>query len=170
MQLRRCLALGAIAAALMLAGLGCGSGATKLYKVSGKVTLDGKPVSEATVEFEPLDPAGGQKPASGRTGSDGTFSLSTNTSGDGAVAGKYKVTIKKLKVGGDNGFAQKPEGDKQMMEMMIKHFANRSKQKNAPPLPANELPEEYGGLDRTPLTAEVPSPAYEFALKKAGGT
>jgi len=159
--------------ALLLAGSGCGSGVAKLYKVSGKVTLDGQPVSEATVEFEPIDPAGGQKPASGRTGSDGTFSLTTNTSGDGAVAGKYKVAIKKIKAGG-GAFAQRPEGDpgnpKQMMEMMQKHFDQQKKQQSAPKAPANELPDEYGSLDRTPLTAEVPSSAYDFALKKSGGT
>jgi len=173
MQPRRCLALGAIAAALMLAGSGCGSGAAKLYKVSGKVTLDGAPVSEATVEFEPIDPTGGQKTASGRTGSDGTFSLTTNTSGDGAMAGKYKVAIKKLKAG-DGAFAQRPDGDpgnpKQMIDMMRDFSAKQGKQKNAPPPPANDLPAEYGSFDRTPFTAEVPSPAYEFAMKKGGGT
>jgi hypothetical protein len=173
MQPRRCLTLGAIAAALMLAGSGCGSGAAKLYKVSGKVTLDGAPVSEATVEFEPIDPTGGQKTASGRTGSDGTFSLTTNTSGDGAMAGKYKVAIKKLKAS-EGAFAQRPEGDpgnpKQMVDMMQKHFAQQKKQTSAPKAPANELPEEYGSFDRTPFTAEVPSPAYEFAMKKGGGT
>jgi hypothetical protein len=174
MQPRRCLALGGIAAALMLAGSGCGSGAAKLYKVSGKVTLDGKPVSHATVEFEPVDPAGGQKPASGQTGEDGTFTLTTNTSGDGAAAGKYKVAIKKLKVSSEGSFAQRPDGDttnpKTMMELQAKAMANQRKQTSAPKAPDNELPAEYGSLDRTPLTAEVPSPAYEFAMKKGGGT
>jgi hypothetical protein len=171
MQPRRCLALGAIAAALVLAGSGCGSGVAKLYKVSGKVTLDGAPVSNATVEFEPVDPAAG-KPASGRTGSDGTFSLTTNTSGDGAVAAKYKVVIRKVKGAGD--VSEKPAGDtsdpKQMMQMMADRAAKQNKQKTAPPPPANEIPAEYGSFERTPLAAEVPSPAYEFALKKGGGT
>jgi|GEM_PF-412649 len=174
MQPRRCLALGAIAAALMLTGSGCGGGAAKLYKVSGKVTLDGKPVSHATVQFEPIDPAGGQKPASGQTGEDGTFSLTTNTSGDGAIAGKYKVAIRKDRTASDGAFSQRPAGDpgdpKQMIDMMRDFQSKQAKQRNAPPLPPNELPEEYGSLERTPLTAEVPSPAYEFALKKGGGT
>src|SRR5438876_7883912 len=104
--------LAAMGATLALMGSGCGAGVAKLYKVSGIVTLDGQPVGEATVEFEPLDPAGGQKPAVGRSGKDGTFSLTTNTSGDGAVAGKYKVAIRKTRATGDYGmFSQKPEAD-----------------------------------------------------------
>ena len=168
---RLCLAA---VAAFLLAGAGCGGGVARLYKVSGKVTLDGQPVSEATVQFEPIDPAGGQKPASGRTGRDGTFSLTTNTSGDGAMAGKYKVAIKKVVSAGNDAFAQKPEGDttdpKRMMELQQQWNAKQSKQKSAPKTAASELPEEYGSLDRTPLMADVPSPAYEFALKKAGGS
>jgi hypothetical protein len=171
---RRCLCSGAVAAAMLLAGLGCGSGAAKLYKVSGKITLDGQPVSAANVQFEPVDPSTGQKSASGRTGSDGTFSLTTNTSGDGAMAGKYKVTVTKAKDDPiqQSGPPPNPADPESMREAMAKFAAQQAKQKQkgTPKAAANELPDEYGSLEKTPLSAEVPSPTYEFALKKGGGT
>src|SRR5262245_40133458 len=76
---------------LLLIAAGCNSG--KPVKVEGLVTLEGKPVEGATVTFNPQSDQG--HIAAGRTGSDGTFRLTTFTSGDGALAGDYQVTITK---------------------------------------------------------------------------
>jgi hypothetical protein len=52
---------------------------------------DGHPVANAWVVFHPLDPPGNE--ASGATESDGTFRLGTFAKEDGAVPGRYVVTI-----------------------------------------------------------------------------
>ena len=78
----------------MLAGCGHSDSlpATQVYEVKGKVLLaDGKPLSGGWIYFVPK----GDLPItpSGEIGSDGTFSLVTGGSGEGAPAGEYKVRI-----------------------------------------------------------------------------
>ena len=71
--------------------MGCRSGNyPKTVKVEGTVTLEGKPLSSATVIFFP--PAG-QRPATGSTDSIGRFQLSTFQQGDGAVPGEHMVAV-----------------------------------------------------------------------------
>src|SRR5438445_13435252 len=95
---QRSLCIGALAGALLTAGSGCGSGGPTLYKVSGKVTLDGVPVAGATVHFEPADSSQQTQPADAITGADGVYNLTTYTTNDGAVPGDYKVWVVKKKV------------------------------------------------------------------------
>lgn len=84
---------------LFLAGvIGCSGGAggkpmPKLYSVSGILTIKGKPTPEVAVQLMPIDPtAKDARPASGITGADGRFIVSTNGK-LGAVPGKYKVVL-----------------------------------------------------------------------------
>jgi len=76
-------------------GLGCDSGGGddigKRYSVSGRVTYKGNPVPKGSVLFTPLDDSG--RPASGNLQKDGSYTLTTATPGDGALAGKYRVGI-----------------------------------------------------------------------------
>ncbi len=67
------------------------SSETKLYPVSGKVTVKGQPAVGALVIFFP-EGSSGTNPSTGVCGEDGTFTLTTGT-GEGAPAGKYIVTI-----------------------------------------------------------------------------
>lgn len=81
-----------LVALLILAATGCSGG---IVPVSGVVTLDGKPVEGASVNFTPEKPeSAGAGGAYGKTDSQGRYSLKT-VIGDkpGTVAGKYKVTI-----------------------------------------------------------------------------
>jgi hypothetical protein len=158
------------ALAFLLTASGCGSGSAKLYKVSGKVTLDGVLVAGAAVQFEPLDPSTGPKPAFGRTGSDGVFTLSTNTTGDGAMAGKYKVIVSKVKESSSQDGSLGYSSDQNAKtEFMIRRFKEHRQRGARPSKPAeNDLPEEYGNLEKTPFIVEVPSGAYDLALRKAG--
>ncbi len=81
----------------LLAGLGGCHNSDSLpslhvYEVKGKVLLaDGKPLSEGWIYFVPK----GDLPLtpSGVISSDGTFSLVTGGSGDGAPAGDYKLRV-----------------------------------------------------------------------------
>lgn len=81
--------------ALLIAGgfcAGCGSSETlpATSSVAGKITCQGKTLGTGTVMFFPV--AGG-KHAVGMIGQDGSYSLSTYKTGDGAVPGKHKVVV-----------------------------------------------------------------------------
>jgi hypothetical protein len=82
----------AFAVSLAFLAFGCGDdgGLGHLYSVSGKVSLNGQPVKKGVINFVPTTPEG-----HGATGmiEDGTYSLSTLNPGDGALPGKYKVTV-----------------------------------------------------------------------------
>lgn len=93
-----CLAL----ATLFLAG--CGGDPHKAkrvatFAVKGVVNYQGKPVEGATVLFEKEDHS---QSAVGVTDKNGNFALQTYEPGDGAPAGSYYVTIKKLEAKTDN--------------------------------------------------------------------
>jgi len=80
------------ATALFVAGLfamGCGGGPATA-PVSGVVTYKGKPVPNADVTFAPDN---GGRAASGRTDSNGRFTLGTFEVSDGALIGKHKVAV-----------------------------------------------------------------------------
>jgi hypothetical protein len=76
---------------------GCGSGPTPV-PISGRVTLDNKPLANATLQFVPVAAAKDnttQISSVGTTGEDGRYSLTLNTDSNakGALVGKYKVMI-----------------------------------------------------------------------------
>jgi hypothetical protein len=60
------------------------------YAVSGKVTYKGELVKRAVINFMPTTPGG-----RGATGQieDGFYKLTTQDPGDGAIPGKYKITV-----------------------------------------------------------------------------
>lgn len=69
------------AAALAALAVGCSDGTPRLYKVTGTVTWEGKPVGSGVVNF--IDPAGQTTPASAKI-TDGRFEART-TAGAKAV-------------------------------------------------------------------------------------
>jgi hypothetical protein len=80
-----------LALAIVIAGfLGCGSRGPKTARVSGTVTMRGKPLAKVGVTFLPTKkgPA-----ATGVTNENGEFTLTTTRKGDGAVLGKHIVTV-----------------------------------------------------------------------------
>ena len=94
---------------VVLSVMGCrpkGKGLKTEY-VEGVITLDGKPLDEATVQFSPLTldfsitPALGEPElANGLTDSSGKYTLSSINGdvGKGAIAGEYRVLVSKVKV------------------------------------------------------------------------
>lgn len=74
---------------LVLLG-GCGP-ADGLADVRGTVTLNGKPLANATIEFQPLEP--GQSPSSAKTDESGNYRLMYTLSAVGVVPGKHRITI-----------------------------------------------------------------------------
>jgi hypothetical protein len=163
----RYLALGLVLFGL-LTGVGCGKG--KTVKVEGVVTLDNQPVEGAMVRFVPVDPAAGQ-PASGITGSDGHFRLTTRSPNDGAMPGEYKVqiTLEEKQEGGPGIDFNRPD----QVGKAMKGFGEQAKATSGGQRPATKktsIPEIYGS-DRTTLRAVVPPPEspIRIDLRSTGG-
>lgn len=97
MKIRTTLAT-SLAIALVPLFSGCGEGGPALVPVSGTVTINGKPLEGATVQFNP-DLAANKdgRYAEDVTGPEGNYKLMTNGR-SGIVPGKYKVTISKAAV------------------------------------------------------------------------
>src|SRR5262245_23665884 len=74
--------------ALVVLAAGC-SGGPKLAKVTGTVTLDGKPIPKATLTFEAV----GQRPASVRVENGQVVEATTFKPGDGVPVGSHKVSV-----------------------------------------------------------------------------
>ena len=74
-----------------LFGLGCSDdGLGKRYQVTGKVTYKGEPVPAGSISFVPEEDGG--HGAAGMI-KDGVYTLSTLGEEDGALPGKYRVTV-----------------------------------------------------------------------------
>lgn len=75
---------------------GCGGG--DFGSVSGKVTLDGKPLKGAYVEFQPVHKG---RPSSGVTDQNGHYELMYTADQEGAEIGEHTVRITLEKTGKD---------------------------------------------------------------------
>src|SRR5262245_1891984 len=75
--------------------LSAGCAGSKVAPVSGRVTLDGKPLAHATVVFQPDSADKNPGPgSSGVTDKDGRYTLRVmTTNAAGALVGKHKVTV-----------------------------------------------------------------------------
>jgi len=85
--------LGGVALALA----GCGSGGAA--PVSGKVTLNGKPLAKATVTFQPTAKGGMDAgvASTGETNDQGEYTLKVvGTGAPGAIVGEHRVSITAL--------------------------------------------------------------------------
>ena len=64
----------------------------KTYAVTGRVTLEGAPLADATVMFQPVE---GGSFGYGVSDADGLFVISTFEVGDGAIPGEHQVVVTK---------------------------------------------------------------------------
>lgn len=122
------------------------------YKVSGTITQKGNPVAGAIVAFTPVAPG---TAASGITDESGAYQLTTRSSGDGAVLGKYRVTIMKY----DEQKKVVPE------QSPTEYSENLSEMAKPSPLPKNLLPAKYANPDASKLEAEVVKGNNKFDFK-----
>jgi hypothetical protein len=136
-------------AAVLLASLlafGCGgpnADRPATYPVTGTVTLNGEAVEGATVAFQPA--AGGQG-AVGTTDASGNYSLTTFSSGDGALPGEYQVKIFKYK-GEESGAVADQESDDYVPPMLAGEQDTGG--------PENLLPDVYANPATSELKATV---------------
>ncbi len=90
MNAKRFLGWVALCALVVASPGGCSSG-VKLAQVTGKVTVDGAPVPNLQVLFEPQDKS---SPSSiGFTQADGTYKLRCASGEDGAALGQHTVRV-----------------------------------------------------------------------------
>jgi hypothetical protein len=129
---------------LLVVLTGCGGKGT--IPVKGVVTLEGMPVSDATVVFMPDGPAGG-RPASGFTLSDGTFQLTTYQPDDGALPGTYRVLIQKTVAVKEPSAAER---------LALERARAKYAEKSSPRVKKPTLPGQYANFDTTPLRCSVP--------------
>lgn len=144
-----------VVASLLVLVSGCGgapAGPT-LYAVKGKLTVEGEPLPNATVTFQP---ASGPV-ATGMTNANGEFTLKTGTQ-EGAVAGTHQVAIVAT------------SGEKIMENPTPDDLAAMSLSGKPLPQPKSLIPERYSKFETSQLTATVsedPSKnVVTFDLKK----
>ena len=97
------------AVALVLVCLGCSPGDTLGRKaMSGRVTVDGAPVPNGSIEFSPMSPNGVSSGAVIRSGS---YSIESK---DGLPPGKYRVSIRGTEGNNFKASPGKMPGDEEM--------------------------------------------------------
>lgn len=93
-----------LGAAMMI---GCGKSEVPLAHVEGTILLDGQPLANAIVEFQPEGPVGKVRPSIGETGPDGKYKLRFSRDRWGAVVGNHKVLITTFSPSGDGKFKER---------------------------------------------------------------
>lgn len=123
---------------------GCGPGRPEVAPVRGTVTLGGRPIPMGIIQFWPEE----GRPARGTINQDGTYTLTTFESGDGAVLGKHVVTIESVAT---SDTAPKPKS----VEEEIAIYSDP----NTPVVQGGAMqtliPRAYADRAQTPLRAEV---------------
>ncbi len=94
-----------------------------LVPVKGLVLVDGKPIENAAVLFQP---EGGGVPATGVTGPNGEFTLSTAGVGEGATAGMNGVSVVKSVVAQPNKKIEESEIVPMKYETPIKYVSPKT--------------------------------------------
>src|SRR6516165_10289687 len=144
----------------VLLAAGCGSAGT--VKVKGIVTLDGEPLSDATVSFVPV---GQGLPAGGITDEDGVFRLTTYRSEDGALPGEYRVTVA---LPPESTHPQPKPADR--FELMSRDGrspqgkAKAAREAKKFPKPKSVVPPIYSDPQKTPFKEVVP-PTHDIKLE-----
>ena len=74
---------------LMIGVSGCGDGRPARVAVSGKVLIDGEPLTLGNIKFVPT----GARPSAGKIDENGNFTLTCYDGNDGAVPGEHRVQV-----------------------------------------------------------------------------
>ncbi len=149
---------------------GCGSGIDRprVEFVEGVVTLDGKPLEAATVG---LTPVSGGLPAYGNTDAAGVFRLTSSRGGlpgAGAVAGDYRVSVRKVKEElGPAESAENPEATAEPSIEDYERWLEQQQQQNRRRVPrvTSLVPERYTNPETSGLIATIEPGRNRLELK-----
>lgn len=139
---------------MLLCGLGfiagCGGDPSlpKLGKVWGKVSLNGKSVDSGHIVFTPIQGKGGDtgQTATGEIESDGSYTMTTFNTGDGAILGQHTVTV----VLTEKGFEMpKPKADGTIDYKLPKKIG----------------PSKYASVEKSPLKCTVVEAGTNFDIE-----
>jgi hypothetical protein len=137
---------------------------SKVYPVTGKITLSGAPVVGAAVTFSPK----GQQPvALGRTNDSGIYSLTTYDAADGASEGDYTVLVTKAGAPAGSETTPAPAHQTSGPVLLQAHKPGRRGAKKGDDS-GSLLPSKYGDRSKTDLSATVKSEGenkFDFDLK-----
>ena len=89
----------ALGGMLLAVSIGCGGSEYDFGNVNGKVTLDGAPLGNVEITFQPEE----GPLASGEADAQGNFTLKSSTGDDGALVGSHKVLVLPSLAGGMGG-------------------------------------------------------------------
>jgi hypothetical protein len=139
---------------LFLTLLGCG-GSDQLARapVTGNVTLDGDPVSEATILFRPeVGRAGTGKIENGEIVAASTYGIN-----DGIVLGTHKVAIQPIP-------SDPPPAPSRIQGDNITPIPSPVENQR-PPRATVDIPAKYRDIDRSGLTIEIKEDGNELSLE-----
>ena len=127
-----------------IAGCSGGQDRPDLCQVKGTVTLDGEPLAEASVIFEPQSqstPADAKymRSSDAITDAQGVFQMSTYGDKDGLPAGKYKVAVVKQSRKNPPGMDPEMATEEQLAKVVVK----------------NHIPVKYFDMATSGLEVEV---------------
>jgi hypothetical protein len=148
----------------VITAVGCGG--ASFVPVTGTVTLDGKPLAGAAVNFTPATAGQGQV-AQGQTDESGKFTLSS-VGGLGAVPGSYKIGVSKLE-GAAAGSTLKGDSAKAAAGAAPTGTTlsgpGGGPMAGPPAQPKSAVPAKYVNPDQSGLTAEVKSGMAPITLE-----
>jgi hypothetical protein len=124
-------------ATLAMLVAGCGDGRDPRAPVSGRVTYGDAPVPEGRIILYPAD---GRRQATSALGADGTYSLTTFDSEDGAFLGKHAVVIDAVRTVNSGPASLREEVDAKLAFV---------------PKIERLVPEKYADFKTSPLEAQV---------------
>jgi hypothetical protein len=147
--MRICTVLGPALALPLALTVGCGSGG-KYAPVSGRVTLNGQPLANATVSFQPIAEGSLEAPAPGSTGqtnANGEFTLMSAGGRSGAWVGKHRVRITAVAQQATTGDERPPRGGWPMADKIPARYNQDSKEEFTVPA---------GGTDKADFALTTP--------------
>lgn len=117
----RLLSLFALNCFTLLILTGCGESGPDLASVTGHVTLDGKPIANARVEFSPSE----GRTSVGTTNAEGVYELQYSIEKAGAVVGSHniKITTERAATGGEGSVTLMP-GSKELLPPIYNSNSN----------------------------------------------
>lgn len=130
--------------------VGCGESGPAgqpVYPVTGKITMNGAPLTDAAVSFAPKS---GQPTAVGMTDQNGEFTLTTYQANDGAAAGDYAVVVTKVISASTPEVQQEEHSMEPNAPSGGEHSLTESGTKTV-----LMVPPKYSNANETPLKASV---------------
>lgn len=120
---RRSTSVWVVASVAAMLLLGCRGETVPLAKVRGAVTLDGKPLTQGSVQLTPDAGKGTHGPlALGKIEPDGKFVLTTFRPGDGAQVGFHRVAVNCWDI--TPGDPNRPDSPLQSKSLIPEHYAD----------------------------------------------